>query len=387
VLPIGVAVLLAAAAALLFQPVQRRLERVADRWAFGARLDGYDVLARFGAALDSAPEPRELLPTLADTVWHGLGLAWVRVRLDLPADPDTTAQASAGEVAGEPALSVPLTHAGRVLGRIDCGPRRDRALVQEDRRLLAQLASQAAVAVHERYLSIELAARLDVIERQAGELTASRARIAQAQDAERRRIQRDLHDEVQQEVVALAAKLATARQRLRRGDPPGQALDELQADLHRHLGHVREFAYTIHPPVLADRGLLEAVEAQAARLPLPVVIEADAALRGVRYPEPIESAAWYLVVEALTNVVKHAHARHVVVAVIDDGGCLVVEVCDDGRGFDPAGPRGLGLAGLADRMDTVGGSLRVRSARGTGTRVRAELPLPAASRDGELARA
>jgi signal transduction histidine kinase len=376
-LPIGLAVLLAAAAALLFQPMQRRLERLADRWAFGARLDGYDVLARFGAVLQSAPEPGELLPTLAETVRQGLGLTWVRVRLDVSADSLPSVQAVAGPVAGEPALSIPLAHGGRVLGHVDCGPRRDRALVEEDRRLLAQLASQAAGAVHERSLGIELAARLELIERQADELAASRARLAQAQDAERRRIQRDLHDGVQQEVVALAAKLATVRQRLRRGEAGGDELDELQADLHRHLSHVREFAHTVHPPVLADRGLLEAVEAQASRLPIPVLIEADPALRGARYPEPVESAAWYLIAEALTNVVKHAHAGHVVVAITDRDGHLVVEVRDDGRGFDPAGTRGLGLAGLADRMDIVDGSLRIGSAPGAGTCVHAELPLPA----------
>src|SRR5262249_14111063 len=152
--------------------------------------------------------------TLAETVRQGLSLAWVRVRLDVPADPATTSEATAGTVGDELALSVPLAHAGRVLGRIDCGPRRDRLLVEEDRRLLAQLAAQAAGAVHERYLGIELAARLELIARQAEELAASRARVAQARDAERRRIQRDLHDGVQQEVVALAAKLAAARQTL-----------------------------------------------------------------------------------------------------------------------------------------------------------------------------
>jgi signal transduction histidine kinase len=381
-LPIGVAVLLAAGAAVLFQPLQRRLERLADRWVFGDRLDGYGVLARFGTVLESAPEPRELLPTLAETVRQGLGLTWVRVRLDVPADPASTAEATAGTVSGDPALSVPLAHVGRVLGHIDCGSRRDRLLVEEDRRLLAQLAAQAAGAVHERFLGIELAARLDLIARQAEELAASRARVAQARDAERRRIQRDLHDGVQQEVVALAAKLAAARQRLLPHADGADTLDELQGDLHRHLSHVREFAHTIHPPVLADRGLLEAVEAQASRLALPVVIEADPALRGVRYPELVESAAWYVIAEALTNVVKHACAGRVVVAVAEGRGWLVVEVRDDGRGFDPTGPPGLGLAGLADRIDIAGGCLRVRSEPGAGTRVRAELPLPTGTDGG-----
>jgi signal transduction histidine kinase len=127
--------------------------------------------------------------------------------------------------------------------------------------------------------------------------------------------------------------------------------------------------------VLADRGLLEAVEAQASRLPIAVAIEADPATRGVRYPPSLEAAAWYLIAEALTNVVKHANAEHVVIAVTEHGGRLAVEVRDDGCGFDPAGPRGLGLASLADRMDIVGGKLRVCSSPGAGACVRAEIPL------------
>jgi signal transduction histidine kinase len=384
-LPIGAAILLAAAAALASQPLQRRLERLADRWVFGARLDSYGVLARFGAALESAPGPGALLPTLAEVARQGLGLAWVRVRLSLPAGAGPSAAATATASAtgamlapgALPELVVPLTHAGIDLGRIECGPRFDRVLVEEDRRLLGQLAAQAAVAVHERYLSMELANGLEVITRQASELIASRARIAAAQNVERRRIQRDLHDGVQQEVVALAAKLAIVRQRLRRGEVADETLDELQADLHRHLSQLRDVAHGIHPPVLADRGLLEAIEAQASRMPLAVVIEADAALRGIRYPEPVESAAWYLLAEALTNVVKHAEAQQIVVALAERSGQLVVEVRDDGRGFDPTGPRGLGLVGLVDRVDIAGGSLQVCSAPGAGTTLHAELPLAA----------
>ncbi len=389
-LPIGSAILLAAAAALLFQPAQRRLERLADRWVFGDRLDSYRLVTRFGAVLASAPEPDELLPTLAETVRQGLGLRWVRVRLDLPGSPEavTTASAVAPDPDGvevsvdaadvaEAELVVPLAHAGMTLGSIECGPRVDRVPVDEDRRLLGQLASQAAVAVHERYLSIELAARLRVIQRQARELGASRARVVAAQDLERRRIQRDLHDGVQQEVVVLTAKLATARQRLRRGDPDAdEALTELQNDLQRHLVRLREFAHAIHPPVLADRGLLETIEAQAPRLPLAMVIEADPALRGRRFAEPVEATAWYLVAEALTNVVKHAQAHQVVVRLAHRGATLTIQVRDDGCGFDPEAARGLGLTGLADRIDIAGGTLKIESTRGAGTVVRARLPVP-----------
>jgi signal transduction histidine kinase len=359
------AVLLAAGAALLFQPVQRRLERLADRWVFGNRLDGYRVLTHFGAALESAPDSAELLPSLASAVRDGLGLDWVRVRLE-PGPAGTAGDAGDRE----PVLVVPLPG-----GRIECGPRRDGELVDEDRRLLHQLAGQAAPAIRNLHLTTELTDRLDTIRRQAIELAASRARVAEAQDAERRRIQRDLHDGVQQDVVVLTAKLAMARERLRRGDDADRPLAELQADLGRLLGQVREFAHTIHPPVLADQGLLEAIEAHAARLPLAVVIEADAALRGARYPQHVEAATWYVLSEALTNVVKHAGARQISVTLRQPGDRLLVEIRDDGCGFDPDVPRGLGLTGLADRVAIARGTLRLVSSPGGGTRLCAEIPV------------
>ena len=314
----GAAILLASTVVLVAQPSQRRLERFADRWAFGARLDGYEVLARFGAMLENAPGTEDMLTKLADAIRQSLQLQWSRVRLDIVAPSGgRELVGSAGIEASDlppPELVVPLTHGGEAVGAIECGPRRDGPLLDEDRRLLAHLASQAAAAVHNLHLSAQLAARLGVIREQAAELAASRERIVRAQDAERQRIQRDLHDGFQQDLVVLTAKLALAREQLRRGDERGdQALDELQRDLGTALAHLREFAHSIHPPVLADQGLLEAIEAQASRLPLEVVIEADPGLRGVRYPKHIEAATWYVVAEALTNAVKHARASQVVV--------------------------------------------------------------------------
>ncbi len=387
-LPVEAAVLLVAAAALLFQPAQRRLERLADRWVFGARLDGYEVLTRFGAMLETSPRPADLLPRLAAAIRDGLGLQWARVRLDLTTAGGSLPTAGAaglepGDVR-EPALIVPLIHAGSVVGRIECGPRRDGPLLDEDRRLLANLAGQAAAAARNLHLTAELSDRLDLIRRQAAELTASRARVAQTQDAERQRIQRDLHDGVQQDLVALTAKLALARERLRRGDPRAdESLAELQRDMSELIGQLRDFAHAIHPPVLADQGLLEAIEAQAARLPLEVVIEADPALRGVRYPQPVETATWYVLAEALTNAVKHAQARRVLVALAQPNGQLAIEVRDDGCGFDQATVGGLGLASLADRIAIVNGTLHIDSTPGRGTTLRAEVPLAAAGAGDE----
>ncbi len=301
-------------------------------------------------------------------VRHGLGLRWARVLLDPAGTGSAPLTGSAGigvdDPAG-PALVVPLTHGGGVLGRIECGPAPGRPVAgRGPRAARAPRRAGRRGRCSNLHLAAELADRLEVIRRQAAELAASRARLVAGQDAERQRIQRDLHDGVQQDLVVSIAKLAMARQRLRRGDPrAGESLDELQRDLGALLAGLREFAHAIHPPVLADHGLLERSEGQAGRLPVEVVIEAEASLRGRALSAGTSSRPpGTCSREALTNAVKHSGAGHV------DGRAgaaerpAVVEVRDDGRGFDPARPAGLGLSGLADRMSIVDGSLRGASA-------------------------
>ena len=223
-----------------------------------------------------------------------------------------------------------------------------------------------------------------MIRRQAAELAASRARVAQAQDAERQRIQRDLHDGFQQDLVVLTAKLALAREQLRRGDQRGdQALDELQRDLGTCSPHLREFAHAIHPPVLADQGLLEAIEAQAsqaagrghhrsgpcaARRALPAAHRGRGLVRRGRGAD---------------QRVKHASARPGDRRARAAERSLAVEVSDDGCGFDPAAARGIGLAGLADRISIVNGELTIDSSAGRGTRLRAEVPLRRSDHAGD----
>jgi signal transduction histidine kinase len=369
----GVAVLVGVVTAVALQPVRGRMERLADRWVFGTRLDGYGLLARFGAVLERAPDRADTLEELVDTVRHGLDLTWARAQID-------GVVAGVGDASTEAELVVAIRDGDAPIGRIECGPRRDgNPLVTEDRRLLVSLAGQAAAAARSLQLAEELSERLQQIERQAAELAASRDRVVAVQDAERRRLQRDLHDGVQQEVVAMIAKLGLARQRLGRGDPSGERLlTDLQADLGDLLRTLRAVAHAIHPPVLADRGLLSAVEAQAARLPVAMAVHADPALRDVRFPPRIEATAWYALAEALSNVVKHAHATQVEVSLQQPDGRLWLEVRDDGRGFDAEAGRGLGLAGLADRLDIVGGSLVVESAAGRGTTLRMDIPLGSA---------
>jgi signal transduction histidine kinase len=372
--PTAVAVAVAVVAGAAGQAVRRRLEHAADRWVLGARLAGYTSLSRFGESLTRVPGSDGLLRDLAGEVRRGLGLTWARVSLDAADGPLRVV--TDGTPAGEPAATVPIEYRGAVLGRIECGPRCDGPLLAEDRRLLAYFAAQAAVGAHNLHLAAELCRRVEEVRDQAAELAASRDRVVAGQDAERRRIQAVLHDGVQQEIVALSARAGLVRQQLLRGDPAAAGgLAEMQRDLASTLQDVREIAYAIHPPVLSDRGLLEAIEAQSSRLAVPMAVRADPRLRGVRFGEQIEATAWYVLAEALSNVVKHAGASEVEVSLTQQDGRLGLVIRDDGCGFDPDRPRGLGLAGLSDRLDTVGGSLTITSGAGAGTSVCVQIPV------------
>ena len=372
--PAVVAVAVTVAVAAAGQAVRRRLEHAADRWVLGARLAGYASLSRFGESLTRVPGSDGLLRDLAGAVRRGLDLTWARVSLEAAGGPPRVV--TDGTPASEPATTVPIDYQGAVLGRIECGPRSDGPLLAEDHRLLAYFAAQAAVGVHNLHLAAELSRRVEEVRAQAAELAASRDRVVAGQDAERRRIQRILHDGVQQEIVALSARAGLVRQQLLRGDPAAaEGVAEMQQDLAATLHDVREIAYAIHPPVLSDRGLLEAIEAQSSRLAVPMAVRADPRLRGVRFGEQIEATAWYVLAEALSNVVKHAGASEVEVSLSQQDGRLGLVIRDDGCGFDLGRPRGLGLVGLSDRLDTVGGSLTITSGAGLGTSVCAHIPV------------
>jgi len=372
-IPVEVAVILTIAAALAFQPLRRRLDGLASRWVFGRRTDRYQVLTAFGATLERTVALERLLPRLATVVHDGLGAAWVRVSLRGEAAWLDDPVGIAGSPSGDVRLTQLLEHHGETVGRIECGPS-DRSYTDPDRELLATLAGQAATAIANVRLTARLADQLT-------ELRRSRARIVAAQDDERRRIERDIHDGVQQTVVALITKLALVRSRLGRGAVSAESvLGELQVDARELLTDLRELAHGIHPPVLSDRGLVAAVEARAGRLAVPVAVHADPSLRGRRLGTDAEGAAYYLICEALTNVMKHAGATETTVGLAAADGHLQILVSDNGTGFGDAGS-GAGLTNLRDRVEALGGRLDVDTAPGHGTRVRAELPITTGSSD------
>jgi signal transduction histidine kinase len=231
--------------------------------------------------------------------------------------------------------------------------------------LVVEASAAAALALENARLEVELRARLEA-------LRASRARLVEAGDAERRRLGRDLHDGAQQRLVALMIELQLARERFT-NDPAGarELVDSAFANAQAAVGELRDLASGIHPAVLSQRGLDAALESLASRAPVPV--ELESALEE-RLPIAVETAAYFVVAEALTNVAKYAEATHARVEVRRENGCAVVDVRDDGiGGADAAG--GSGLRGLGDRVGALDGTLVIESPPGAGTLVRARIPL------------
>jgi signal transduction histidine kinase len=366
--PVALAVVITIAAALAFQPLRRRLESAVSRRLFGDRVRQYQLLKNLGVTMEQTAELDELLPRLAHAVRDGIGASWVRVRLrDADGSWLDEPVGVAGEVSGEIAAGIDLARAGELLGRVDLGPKPG-GYAPADLELLTTVAAQATTAVANVRLASQLKEGLE-------ELSTSRVRLIAAQDAERRRIERDLHDGIQQEVVALIAGLRLARNRLSRDQLTAVELTDLQDQAREMLRDLRELAHGIHPPVLSDNGLVAALESRATRFPISVQILADDGLRAERFSEDVEGTAYFVACESLTNVAKHAGTAGARIRLSHPGGrlCLVVE--DDGRGFEPNGARSGGLANIRDRVEALHGRLTIESRLGAGTSVRAELPL------------
>ncbi|MGW5264329.1 histidine kinase [Microbispora sp. NPDC004025] len=293
-----------------------------------------ELLSRLGPELEEA-EPVEQLGRLAQAVRAGLDARWAAVELA-----DGT-RVVAGEERGEAVLTVP---AG--LGRISCGPKVTGRLTRDDRRLLAALAVPVGLAIRSAALA---------------------ARLVNAQEAERRRIERNIHDGAQQQLVALIAGLELARAT----GGGARSLALLREQARQALADLRELAAGIHPSVLSQGGLVEAVEGRCSGLPVATTVTADPALRTRRFPDEIEGAMYFVVSEAIANALKHAGASRIEVRLWHDGGRLQASVADDGTGFDPRAVARRGLATLADRMAALGGGLETTAGPGEGTRVRA----------------
>jgi signal transduction histidine kinase len=353
--------------AVLFQPLRGWLQRGVNHLLFGKRDAPYQVLARLDQQIAQAMPPEDVLPALVKTIATTLKLPYVAVALvqsDIPALSEEHLVAIYGQpTLHAPVERLPVVYQGEIVGQLLLAPRTGEAqLTRADRRLLEDLARHAGV--------IAYAVRL------TADLRRSRERIVVAREEERRRLRRDLHDGLGPMLASLSLTLAAARAYLPHNPTATDTLlRELAAHVQGAVTDIRRLVYELRPPALDDLGLLGALHEQAARYAqagLQVCVDAPLPLDPL--PAAVEVAAYRIGVEALTNVVRHAHASTCTIKVRRE--CdLLIEISDDGRGFPPETPRGIGLRSMYERAEELGGSCTIEALPGEGTLVVARLPL------------
>jgi len=367
--------------AVLFQPVRHRARLVANRLVYGQRATPYQVLADFAEDMAGQLDFDTALDRMASILAGATGAVrveiWVRVGAQLRPQviwPRGSAPPAAVPLAGDAELpafelatrAVAVRHGDELLGALAIQKPRNEPITAAEDKLLTHLASQAGLVLRNVRLTAELQATID-------DLRASRLRLVRAQDEERQRIERNLHDGAQQQLVALTVQLSLLEDSAGDSGEVRQMTGQLRAGLRAALDDLRALARGIYPPLLADQGLGPALRAQAGRTPLPVQVEAD----GIgRYPRDAEAAVYFCILEALQNTAKYARASQAAVALSCPGSHLEFTVSDDGTGFDTAkATYGTGLQGMADRLAAAGGTLRINSAPGNGTTISGRLPI------------
>ena len=366
---------------LALQPLRSWARRLADRLVYGRRATPYEVLSRFAERLGDVSSAEDVAPRMAQLITEGTGArsasVWLSLGQTLRREAAWPASADAepselpmddGRLPSIPGASttIPMTHRGEFLGAIALDVPASDPLTPEQERLLGELATQAGLALRNVALTADL-------RRQIEELDRSRKRLVTAQDEERRRLERNLHDGAQQQLVAIGVRLRLADQMIDHDSMKAhELLAVVQAESQEAIDALRDLARGIYPPVLADHGLVAALEAQARKSHVPVAINGEGL---ERYPQEVEAAAYFCVLEGLQNVAKYAEASRAIVTLRQEDGLIRFEVSDDGTGFDPSTvKKGSGLQNMEDRIAALGGSLTVESSPRSGTTVIGRIP-------------
>ena len=376
-------ILATAVVAVAFQPVRERVQRLANRLVYGKRATPYEALSELAGELGGTYATEDLLPRLVRILAEGTGAdradVWLKTGMEFRAGaswpPDSLRSErfvlDDGRLLGADGTErcTLVRHQGTVLGALSVAKRPGENLSPAEDKLMTDLGAQAGLILHNAGLNDQLLARL-------AELRASRQRIVAAQDDQRRRIERDIHDGAQQQLMGIAAMLAQAESVA--GQDPARERDliaRLRAETSGALQTLRELARGIYPPLLADQGLLAAVRAQAGKAPRP----AELAASGIgRYPEEIETAIYFCCVEALQNAATHAAGSAVRVRLSGSAAEISFAVQDNGPGFDPDDvPARSGLQHMSDRLAALDGSLHIDSRPGCGTTVAGRVPVTA----------
>jgi two-component system, NarL family, sensor kinase len=347
--------------ALLFQPLRGWLQRCVNRLTYGQRDEPYVVVAQLGRRLEGALVPEAVLPSVVETVARALKLPYAAIALKRGDELHTEA------VYGTPvesALTLPLFYQAETIGQLTLGPRqRGETFTPADRRLLEDLARQIGVAAH----AVQLTA----------DLQRSRERLVTTREEERRRLRRDLHDGLGSALTSLMLKLDATDTLLDCDLPAARALlAETRGQMQASITDIRRLVYDLRPPTLDEWGLVDALREQVAHSALDdlqVTIKAPDRLPPLS--AAVEVAVYRIALEALANVVKHAHATACAIRLSQSEGALVVEVEDDGVGRPAGTPTGVGMMAMRERAAELGGSCVTEDVSPQGTRVRASIPL------------
>ncbi len=407
---LAVSILAAGLVAVMFQPLRERLQHIVNRLTYGERDDPYRVLSRLGRRLEATISPEAILPAIVEDIARALRSPQVAIWLadgdtlrleaahgSIPAsvtvqdaravetlrhatealhtkDFDSLGEYAAVVAGGGVSLIVPLTHQGELVGALCLASRSPgEEFSSADRRLLRDLASQSGAAVHEVQLTVALRSSLE-------DLRSSRERLVEAQEEERRRIQRDLHD-------GLGPVLASMRLRLEAcldlaegtAAPLFGDLERLYELVGQATGDIRRLVYDLRPPVLDQLGLVPAIRQHCERFERETGIKTELVTASeLSVPAAAEVTVFRVVQEALVNVQKHAHAPRVVVRLERQGEWLLVGVADDGKGLLPSANggagAGTGLLSMRQRAELLGGTLNLENRPGGGTNLLAHIP-------------
>ena len=367
---LALSIVATALVAVAFQPVRQRVERWANQLVYGTRSTPYEALTDFSHRVAGAYADEEVLPRLARVLVEGTGATVATVWIRRAGDPIAAATwpDTASSLAADAADRVArVRHEGDLLGELTVRKRSGEPFTPVEETLLSDLAAQAGQVLRNVRLTAELQARLREIAAQALELRASRQRIVAAQDTERRRLERNIHDGAQQHLVALAVKLRLAATLAKKDPEKGRrSVQELEAQTGDAIRTLVELAQDIYPPALREQGLVASLRPHAT-----------VTVSGIgRYDPELEAAVYFCCLEALQNAAKHARASQVRIDLQQLDGHLHFAVIDDGVGFDPARTTATsGLQNMKDRVASVGGSLTVQSRPGQGTSVSGDLPI------------
>ncbi|HJY31403.1 MAG TPA: GAF domain-containing sensor histidine kinase [Actinomycetota bacterium] len=353
------AIILGVLAGVLVWPLVRLSRRVARRVVFGRRAAPYEVLTEFSEHVGETYSTEDVLPRMAEILATGTGARGARVLLRIGSELREAARWPQVQTEIRAEHVVPVVDRGEELGALAVSMPPSDPMNPSKEGLIRDLAAQAGLVLR----------NVKLIE----ELRASRQRLVAAQDEERRKIERNLHDGAQQQLVALTVQLKLARDLVERDPAKVSAmLDSIQGSATDALDDLRDLARGIYPPLLADQGLAAALEAQARKAAVPTTVRAETI---GRYAQDVEAAVYFCALEALNNVAKYAEATRATVTLSQQNGRLTFSVDDDGRGFDPnAAGRGTGLQGMADRLEAIGGELAIETSPGGGTTVLGRIP-------------